>query len=77
MYETEIPENMTMNSATAACMAVFKELGVVIFERDDSPEGYETMKQLKEIAGAVGYWFVCSGRVASMVADHNKVYVTW
>ena len=50
----EIDRSMKLLDGTKRALDVLAKKDVVIYERDDGPEGYETMRQLAIIAGDIG-----------------------
>ena len=52
---TEIPSGMQLTNMAHAILSELEKKGFAIWQGDSSPESYETVKQLVEISGNVGY----------------------
>jgi hypothetical protein len=53
--QTEIPANMNPTARTIQILMALEKKGAVCFQADDGDVDYNTLKQLTEIAGNVGY----------------------
>lgn len=50
----EIEKSMKLLPLTKKALRALRRSKAITFERDDGPEGYESMRQLIEISGAIG-----------------------
>jgi len=53
-YEMSLDQKRDLTKTAFAMLRRLRRSGVAMFQRDDSPEGYDTIAQLKSIAGHIG-----------------------
>lgn len=72
--DTEIPDNMkVLQAMTVAVLQKVETEGICRFEYDDGKESVETVMQLEEISGDVGYYFFRDSSHIVFVVNDDKV----
>jgi len=69
----EVPKKMKLTDLTKKALRKLKKHDYVNVERDDSPEGYQTFEQLKDICGAVGYEIIENGYCMTITGNESSV----
>ena len=72
---TELPLEMNPTAQTIVMLYNLERQGVARFDGDDGPDSHETVNQLDQICGNVGYNMRRDGEGECVIFDQSKIVV--